>query len=163
MDIWALGVMTYFLLAGAHIWPAGNRDELKDMILQQDPNLDVIVQKHGRTAANFISKCLEKDQNDRPAADELLNDIWFKDIRVSSYSDTAFNSAFTHIYSYSKVDNFTTAICSTVAKHFIQPKDEAELRRIFDYADSDKTGTLDEKKLYNAMSEVCAENGITEE
>ena len=88
---------------------------------------------------------------------KLLNDIWFKDIRVSSFQNTAFNSAFTHIYSYSKVDNFTTAICSTVAKHFIQPEVEADLRRIFEYADSDKTGTLNEQKLYNAMSEVCAD------
>ena len=33
VDIWALGVMTYFLLAGTHIWPANNREELKQMIL----------------------------------------------------------------------------------------------------------------------------------
>lgn len=134
--------MTYFLLAGAHIWPANNRDELKEMILGADPNVDLVKQKHGRVAANFILKCLAKDQSERPTADELLKDVWFNDIRVSKFENSAFNSAFTHIYSYSKVGNFTTAICSTVAKHFIQPEVEAELRRIFDYADTDKTGTL---------------------
>ena len=143
VDIWALGVMTYLLLAGTHIWPANNRDELKTMILGKDPNVDFIVQKHGRQAANFILKCLAKDQRERPTADELLKDIWFNDIRVSRHEKSDFNSAFTHIYSYSKVDNFTTAICSTVAKHFIQPEVEAKLRRIFDFADTDKTGTLD--------------------
>ena len=58
VDIWALGVMTYFLLAGAHIWPANNREELKEMILGADPNVDLVKQKHGRQAANFILKCL---------------------------------------------------------------------------------------------------------
>ena len=127
------------------------------MILETDPDLTLIEEKVSRQARNFILKCLEKDKDERPTADDLLKDIWFNNVRVSSFQESAFNSAFTQIYSYSKVDNFTTAICSIVSKMLMEPEVEAELRRIFESADHDKTGTLDEIKLYNAMTEVGSE------
>ena len=32
VDIWALGVMTYFMLAGHHVWNANGREELELMV-----------------------------------------------------------------------------------------------------------------------------------
>ena len=68
-----------------------------------------------------------------------------------------------NLYSYSKVDNFTAAISSYVTKMLIKHEEEQVLRRIFENADHDNAGTLDEVKLHNAMTEISDQLCISQE
>ena len=88
VDIWALGVLTYLMLSGRHVWNTKKVDELQRMVLQDDPDLSGIEDTVSRPALSFILKCLEKDASERPTADELLRDNWFNDVRVSAFQET---------------------------------------------------------------------------
>ena len=89
------------------------------MICERNPNYNSFASKVSRPAVSFIEMCLEKDQDSRPDAATLLNHIWLQNVRTSVYNKTDFNQAFSNLYSYSKVDHFTTAISSYVANSLL--------------------------------------------
>ena len=73
------------MLSGRHVWDTKKVDELRRMVLHEDPDLSSILDKVSRPALAFIRKCLEKDPAERPTADALLKDNWFNDVRVSTF------------------------------------------------------------------------------
>ena len=82
VDCWALGVVTYLLFSRIRPFDGTNITEkaLKKKIESWEPSFtgkmwDGVNQK----AINFIKRCLLKDYNQRPHADELLNDEWISE------------------------------------------------------------------------------------
>lgn len=80
VDVWAAGVITFFLLTqGSFPFSAGEYDfdELSKKIQTKEPNWNVFNQHgHSAQAKSFIKQCLTKDPKKRPTAKELLDHDW---------------------------------------------------------------------------------------
>jgi len=78
MDIWAIGIISFFLLGGKSPFPrtAGNLNGEKvmkaDYKFEPESNWKAV----SSNAKDFIRKCLQVDPNARPSATELLASSW---------------------------------------------------------------------------------------
>ena len=82
MDIWALGVLVYYMLSlGEFPFNGITKCVVNNQILNDEPNMSRFKEGSAvtREAKHFILKCLTKSVADRPSAQELLeNDEWLK-------------------------------------------------------------------------------------
>lgn len=70
VDIWSIGVITYMLLSGRNPFPGKTKDQIKNMIVNQDVNLEKPIFAHiSALAKDFILKALTKDATKRFSAE----------------------------------------------------------------------------------------------
>jgi len=75
IDIWSLGIVTYFLTS--HMYPFSNQKNLIEKIINEKLKFPKEHwDKKSPELIDFIEKCLEKDQNKRVTIDKLLSHIW---------------------------------------------------------------------------------------
>ncbi|CAG8588579.1 36388_t:CDS:2, partial [Racocetra persica] len=95
VDMWAIGVITYFLLCGNTPFGDGRVEELT-AIIQADYKFEPqeCWEKISERAKDFISKLLNIDPNSRLTADQALNHSWFYEPLPNQISDQTcrFNS-----------------------------------------------------------------------
>ncbi|GAA95644.1 uncharacterized protein L969DRAFT_85339 [Mixia osmundae IAM 14324] len=80
VDIWAIGVISYFLLAGYTPFDRDSQPEEISAICKADYTFEPKEYWHGvsQTARDFISSCLTVDQSKRPTADQCLEHPWLQ-------------------------------------------------------------------------------------
>ncbi|KAI5452451.1 Calcium/calmodulin-dependent protein kinase type I [Naganishia albida] len=82
VDIWAIGVITYFLLCGYTPFDRDSQYEEMQAIVRGDYKFEPKEYWQGvsEQAREFVRKCLTIDPTNRPTAEELLQDPWLKDV-----------------------------------------------------------------------------------
>ncbi|KAJ9093463.1 hypothetical protein QFC19_008322 [Naganishia cerealis] len=82
VDIWAIGVITYFLLCGYTPFDRDSQYEEMQAIIQGDYKFEPKEYWQGVSAEAkaFVRKCLTIDPTNRPTAGELLQDTWLKNV-----------------------------------------------------------------------------------
>jgi calcium-dependent protein kinase len=76
-DVWAVGIIVYILITGYPPFFADAREDLNEAIVNQEIDFDdEIFEKVSPDCIDFIQKCLEKRQEDRPFVSELLQHKW---------------------------------------------------------------------------------------
>ncbi|ORY33510.1 kinase-like domain-containing protein [Naematelia encephala] len=80
VDIWAIGVITYFLLCGYTPFDRDSQYEEMQAICNGDYKFEPAEYWSGvsQTARDFVRSCLTIDPTNRPTADELLQHPWLK-------------------------------------------------------------------------------------
>ena len=127
VDIWALGIITYFLLSGyIPINRAGSPQELNDHKLGnysfEPEQYWVDVSPAGK---DFIKQCLIADPGKRRTASELLHHPWFADQKPHSFPFVEESEGFPALFPTPTPSRAgADAGCSTV-----QPRTESERRR----------------------------------
>ncbi|KAN0125275.1 Pkinase domain containing protein [Lactarius tabidus] len=81
VDIWAMGVITYFLLAGYTPFDRENQQQEMEAIIAGDYKFEPeeYWANVSNTARDFVSACLTVDPTQRPTAAEILQHPWLAD------------------------------------------------------------------------------------
>ena len=72
VDIWAAGVIAFFLFSGQYPFDGETRDELEHAIVNSEPNWGALSRNTSENAKKFIKECLQKDPAKRHKAELLL-------------------------------------------------------------------------------------------
>lgn len=78
VDIWAMGVVTYFLLAGYTPFDRDSQQQEMQAIIAGDYKFEPAAywENVSETAKQFVTTCLTLDPSERPTAKELLQHKW---------------------------------------------------------------------------------------
>ena len=78
VDVWAMGVITYFLLAGYTPFDRENQRLEMEAIIAGDYKFEPeeYWENVSQTAKDFVSECLTIDPQSRPTAEDCLNHPW---------------------------------------------------------------------------------------
>lgn len=81
VDIWAMGVITYFLLAGYTPFDRDSQQQEMEAIIAGDYKFEPVEYWEGvsDTAKDFVKQCLTIDPVNRPTAAECLKHKWLAD------------------------------------------------------------------------------------
>lgn len=81
VDIWAMGVITYFLLAGYTPFDRDTQEEEARAIMRGDYKFEPAAYwvNVSETARDFVRSCLTIDPNRRPSAEQCLKHKWLAD------------------------------------------------------------------------------------
>lgn len=85
VDIWAIGVITYFLLCGYTPFDRDTQYQEMQAIINGDYRFEPAEYWSGvsNQAKEFVKKCLTVDPTNRPTAGELLKDPWLVNVDAS--------------------------------------------------------------------------------
>lgn len=83
VDIWAMGVITYFLLAGYTPFDRENQQQEMEAIIAGDYKFEPAEYwaNVSDTAKDFVAECLTIDPTSRPTAAQMLQHRWLSDER----------------------------------------------------------------------------------
>jgi len=82
-DIWGIGVITFELITGYHLFHGNNNESIYRNILSKNwqwPNIKLLPYNPSQTCKDFVSNCLEYDTRKRFNAKLALNHEWFNNI-----------------------------------------------------------------------------------
>lgn len=81
VDVWAVGVITYFLLCGYTPFDRDTQEEEARAIMRGDYKFEPVAYwaNVSETARDFVRTCLTIDPNRRPTAEHLLKHKWLAD------------------------------------------------------------------------------------
>ncbi len=75
MDIWALGVLAYYLIEGNSPFVEKSEEKIRNKILRNQVTFESEVWDNASFyCKKFIKKCLNNNPEDRPTAEDLLSD-----------------------------------------------------------------------------------------
>lgn len=81
VDVWAMGVITYFLLCGYTPFDRDTQEEEAKAIMRGDYKFEPATYwaNVSETARDFVRSCLTLDPHRRPTAEQLLSHKWLAD------------------------------------------------------------------------------------
>ena len=78
IDIWSIGVIIYYMFTGCYPFYAKEEDEIEEKILEENVEFkDGEWKNISDKAQDLISKCLEKNPEERITIDEFIKHPWF--------------------------------------------------------------------------------------
>ena len=140
VDIWAAGVLAYYLSSG-YCYPFNSENELdearsneaqikaeiKEAIMNNEPDLSAIDDQITPIAKDFITKCLKKNPDERLTADEAVNHQYIKSTG-SDPGQSALINTNSEVRAMRKKNYFQRKVFQFIANIFSVSEDMTRIR-----------------------------------
>jgi len=154
VDVWASGVILYFLLSGT--WPFGSQDD-KDKVLFKNASHGLCSHQMesedweyiSKEAKQFISRLLEVDEEKRYSAADALRDPWLEEHAPRSV-EKAPSSLLNNLRSFKARSDFQKTTLRMIAWRMDEQKIHS-LRRVFEALDENGDGPLSATEIREGL------------
>ena len=154
-DIWACGIIMYYLLIGEYPFTGSNVDEFKSKIILGkfifDPDKFLGISEE---AKDLIKKCLKKDKDLRITILETVKHPFFDDLKDSRVYLIDEKKILENLKSQKERPIFYQMVLSFISYHFKDTELLMELSRIFYKIDRNSDGKITIEDLTNAYEEA---------
>ena len=150
VDIWAVGIMTHFLLTGQFPFRGSEYNEVKNNVLAY--NLVLAKDKLSPIAQEFIMKCLARNSEQRVSADQLLDCRIFSGAISMAHEQKKFQIQ-ANILNYMGTGLFQKSILSFMTKLMQDVDQLRDHKRVFELMDTNRDGKLEMSELEAGMNE----------
>lgn len=168
-DIWSVGVIMYFLLSGLLPFKGETVDELKLNIVNSKA-IDFSAEVWNcvsPAAKSLIEKLLNKNNNNRPSADEALEDVFFSEINTkyshNIYSSQAFQNIIDNIRKVNHESKIKEGLIGFIVHHLLKNDDINVIRQCFKILDKDNDGLLSKEELIEGLKNVMTKTEAEDE
>jgi len=149
-DVWSIGVLTYNLLTGEHIFDGNEREAL--LKAQFMPISRKLVTKGllGKEAIEFIEQLLQRNVENRILPQKALLDKWLVSTKPKSEEDIHRDSKFLEkLVDYANGNLLKRSVVNyMVSKNFYDTQN-LKLLTLFQELDKDHSGSIDKQELFN--------------
>ena len=154
-DIWACGIIMYYLLIGEYPFAGSNVDEFKSKIILGkfifDPDKFLGISEE---AKDLIKKCLKKDKDLRITILDTVKHPFFDDLKDSKVYLIDEKKILENLKSQKERPIFYQMVLSFISYHFKDTELLMELSRIFYKIDRNSDGKITIEDLTNAYEEA---------
>ena len=133
VDVWAVGVLAYYLLSyGRFPFPGITKEVVNNKILNEEPAIDALASTVPEDAIAFIKKCLAKDAGERPNASDLLaGDLWMQQVEIGLESGMARALTQNMARKVDEMGVFQYAVSSFISNVLIKSQDARQIGKLF--------------------------------
>jgi len=162
VDAWAVGVLTYFMIAGTPPFnnDAGDRVELSRQIQNDEPVFpDEWFCDTTEEGIDFIKCCLVKKEQDRPQIEELLTHPWIKQLDELAPKNFIRPSTTKRLLAFKKVDVFQAGIVALISGLLTSEKELKRFGVMFKQIDANGDGVITYEEFKAGINKVMEEPG----
>ena len=163
IDVWAVGVLAFYLWTyGDYPFPGISKEVVDNKIQNQPPDMDRLERANcPEDAKRFIEKCLTKDKDQRPSAQELLvgdqtkniePDLWINSLGMKVDDEINFKIA-QHFKALPAKRHVRQTIDSMIANMMMKSEYVNTIGRAFSAYDADKNGEIDKQEFDKILEE----------
>ena len=154
-DIWACGIIMYYLLSGTFPFPGEKEDEIKTKISLGKITFDFDkFNGISEDAKDLIRKCLKRDKSRRVSFIDALGHPFFDDLKDSKIYLEDEKKILENLKNQQEHPLFYQMVLTFISYHFDDNTLLHELSRIFYKIDANTDGKITKEDLKNAYEEA---------
>ena len=163
VDIWSLGVITYFLICGYPAFDGSTREELFKSIKSGKYSFPgkiwTLVSEEWK---EFISKWLTVDQKKRPSAEKLLDEKWITKSPSSQIDEEVVISSLNNLSDYARHNKFQQGVVHFLTYKCAEKDEIIKLTKVFEEIDENNDGKLNVEEIGKYIKKVMGTINYTE-
>ena len=156
-DLWSCGVILYMMLSGKVPFGGHNEEEILKMVEKGSFNLSrKEFKKVSKSAIDLIKALLTVSPEKRLSAEEALNHIWFKELKIKEIynqikDENTINKLIKNIENYKRTSALQETALAYLVHNFPQMPDVVNACKLFSQIDIDDDGKINEDELFKGL------------
>lgn len=151
VDVWSLGCLMYILLSGQPPFKGNNKEEIGHSVMNTEPAFNTAEwRKISAEAKDFIETCLEKQSQNRPSINKLLDHQWINKMVKGPVVDSEIQLGIAaSLIAFRKANLLQSGVISFLTNLLATTEDLHDYVEMFEVMDTSKDGflSIDELKV----------------